>query len=54
MRNMLLGVLLTHLFWALVFAGMWWRLVRRDPKRYESVKQDFQDIRSMIGSRHWN
>jgi hypothetical protein len=45
----LLGVLLTHLFWAAVIVGWWTILIRRsDESVRQAVEDDFQAIREGI------
>jgi hypothetical protein len=45
----LLGVLLTHLFWAAVFVGWWLLLIRRsDESVRQAVEDDFRAIREGI------
>lgn len=44
-----LGVLATHLFWAVVIAG-WWGIILRnsDPQERESFERDAEEIRERI------
>jgi hypothetical protein len=47
--HLLLGAVLTHIFWATVFVGWWLRLIHRSGEDFQqAIRNDFASVRESI------